>query len=133
MAVARPRPLSPHLSVFRWRANMLVSIVHRVTGNAMAFGGVLSFLWWRVAAASGEEAYATFHALATGWFGLLVGIAFTWVFFQHLASGLRHLMMDTGAAMEPALSRRLAASTLFVSTLLTLATWAYILSAKGII
>ena len=41
MAVARPRPLSSHLSIFRWRANMTASIVHRVTGNAMAFGGVL--------------------------------------------------------------------------------------------
>ena len=133
MAVARPRPLSPHLTVFRWRPNMAVSILHRVTGNAMAFGAVMIFLWWLVAAATGAEAYATFYKVATGWFGLLVGIGFTWTFFQHLCSGLRHLAMDTGAAMEPALSRRLAASTVVASVVLTLATWAYILAAKGII
>ncbi len=133
MAVARPRPLSPHLSIFRWRANMAASILHRVTGNAMAFGGVMIFLWWLVASASGPEAYATFYKVATGWFGLLVGVGFTWTFFQHLCSGLRHLLMDTGAAMEPGLSRNLAFGTFVVSILLTLATWAYILSLKGII
>ena len=133
MAVARPRPLSPHLSIWRWRANMTVSILHRVTGNAMAFGGVMIFLWWLVAAATGQAAYATFYRVATGWFGLLVGVGFTWTFFQHLCSGLRHLVMDTGAAMEPNLSRRLAASTIVASVLLTLAVWAYILSAKGMI
>lgn len=133
MAVARPRPLSPHLSAFRWRANMLVSILHRVTGNAMAFGGVMIFLWWLVATASGEAAYATFYRVATGWFGLIVGFGFTWTLFQHMCSGIRHLVMDTGAAMTPEVSRKFAAGTLVASGFLTLATWAYILSLKGII
>ena len=64
---------------------------------------------------------------------LLVGFGFTWTFFQHFCSGLRHLVMDTGAAMEPALSRRIAAGTIVVSTALTLIVWAYILSMKGTI
>lgn len=133
MAVARPRPLSPHLSIWRWRANMTVSILHRVTGNAMAFGAVMIFLWWLVAAASGEATYATFYKVATGWFGLLVGVGFTWTFFQHLCSGLRHLVMDTGGAMDPVVSRRFATATLVASVLLTAATWAYILASKGIV
>ena len=112
---------------------MLVSILHRATGTANAIGGGVIFIWWLVAAASGPEAYATFYKVATGWFGLLVGFGFTWTFFQHLCSGLRHLVMDTGAAMEPGLSRSLAFGTFVVSILLTLATWAYILSLKGII
>ena len=133
MAIARPRPLSPHLSIWRWRVHMLVSILHRITGNAMAFGGVAIFLWWLVALASGPAAYATFYKVATGWFGLLVGVGFTWTFFQHFCSGIRHLVMDTGAAMEPHVSRRFATGTLVVSTALTLIVWAYILSAKGIV
>ena len=133
MAIARPRPLSPHLSIWRWRVHMLVSILHRITGNAMAFGGVAIFLWWLVALATGPEAYATFYKVATGWFGLLVGVGFTWTFFQHFCSGIRHLIMDTGAGMEIHTSKKLATGTLVASTLLTLATWVYILSSKGII
>jgi len=65
-----PRPLSPHLSIWKWRVHMLVSILHRATGNAMAFAAVLLFLWWLIAAATGPEAYATFMQVATGWFGI---------------------------------------------------------------
>jgi len=53
---------------------MLVSILHRATGQAMALGGVVLFLWWLIAAATGPEAYAFFMIVATSWLGLLVGI-----------------------------------------------------------
>ena len=54
------RPLSPHLSIYKWGPHMLVSILHRVTGAALATVGAAAFVWWLVAAASGAEAYATF-------------------------------------------------------------------------
>lgn len=127
MATARPRPLSPHMTIWKWRVHMMVSILHRATGNAMAFGAVLIFLWWLVAAATGPEAYQTFYNVATSWFGILVGVGFTWVLFQHMMSGIRHLVMDTGAALEIRTSRRFAQSTFFVSTLLTALVWAIIL------
>jgi succinate dehydrogenase / fumarate reductase cytochrome b subunit len=128
----RPRPLSPHLSIWKWRVHMAVSIVHRATGSAMAFGGVILFLWWLVAAATGAEAYATFYKVATGWFGMLVGVGLTWVFFQHMMSGIRHLVMDTGAGLEIAVNKRLATMTFVGSVLLTALTWGVILSGKGL-
>ena len=127
-----PRPLSPHMTIWRWQVHAIVSILHRVTGNAMAIGAVKLFLWWLVAAATGAEAYASFLTVATGWFGILVGVGFTWVFFQHLCSGVRHLVMDSGAGFEIGVSRRAATATLVVSTLLTLLTWAVIFSTKGL-
>ena len=127
-----PRPLSPHMTIWRWQVHAIVSILHRVTGNAMAIGAVMLFLWWLVAAATGAEAYATFLTVAKGWFGILVGVGFTWVFFQHLCSGLRHLVMDTGGGYDLAVSRKSATATLIVSTLLTVVTWAVILSTKGL-
>ena len=126
-----PRPLSPHLSIWKWQVHAIVSILHRITGNAMAVGAVMLFLWWLIAAATGAAAYATFLSVATGWFGTLIGIGLTWVFFQHLCSGVRHLVMDTGAALEIGISRKAASATLVVSTLLTLLTWAVIFSTKG--
>lgn len=135
MATARPRPLSPHLSIWRWRVHAIVSIVHRITGNAMAFGAVPLFVWWLVAAASGEEAYGDFHSLMTeGWtryVAYLVGIGFTWSFFQHMCSGLRHLVMDTGAAYEIQTSKRTSTAVFVFSALLTLALWGTIFLTKG--
>ena len=128
----RARPLSPHLSIWRWRVHMLVSILHRVTGNAMAFAGVLLFLWWLIAAATGPEAYNLFYRIATGWFGVLVGVGLTWVFYQHLANGIRHLVMDTGQALEIHDSKAFAIATLVASTLLTLVTWGVIAATSGI-
>ncbi len=110
----------------------IVSITHRVTGNAMAFGAVMLFLWWLIAAATGPAAYATFLAVATGWFGILVGVGFTWVFFQHMCSGIRHLIMDTGQGYDLGTSRTTAALTIVGSVLLTVATWAAIYFHKGI-
>ena len=126
-----PRPLSPHMTIWKWQVHAIVSILHRLTGNAMALGAVVLFLWWLIAAASGPAAYATFMNVATGWFGMLIGIGFTWVFFQHLCSGIRHLVMDTGQGFELAISRTLATSTLVVSVLLTVLTWVVIFAQKG--
>src|SRR3546814_21060257 len=89
MAANRSRPLSPHLTIGRWGPHMLVSILHRMTGAGLATVGVVGLVWWLTAAAMGPEAYETFYACATGWLGKLIGIGLTWVFFQHLMSGLR--------------------------------------------
>lgn len=127
--MANDRPLSPHLGIWRWRVHMLVSILHRVTGDGLAIGGTLILLWWLVALATGQAAYATFLAVAAGWFGRLVLVALTWAVFQHMMSGLRHLAMDTGWGYDLATSRRTAILTLFASLALTGATWAVILYA----
>ena len=132
MAHARPRPLSPHLSIWKWRVHMTVSIFHRATGFALATAAVVLFLWWLVAAASSPDAYRIFHDVATGWFGILVGVGLTLVFFQHMMSGIRHLVMDTGAALEVTQSKRFATATMVVSVLLTVAVWAAIYLTKGL-
>jgi succinate dehydrogenase / fumarate reductase, cytochrome b subunit len=127
-----PRPLSPHLGIWKWQVHAIVSILHRITGNAMALGAVVLFLWWLIAAATGPDAYATFMVVATGWFGMLIAFGLTWVFFQHLCSGVRHLIMDTGQGFDLATSRAMASATLVVSTLLTLLTWIVIATTKGL-
>ncbi|OYU15561.1 MAG: succinate dehydrogenase, cytochrome b556 subunit [Alphaproteobacteria bacterium PA4] len=127
-----PRPLSPHMTIWKWRVHAVVSILHRITGNAMALGGVMLFLWWLVAAASGPEAYQIFMGVATGWFGLLIAFGLTWVFFQHLCSGIRHLIMDSGEGFDLDTSRTLASATLVASTLLTILTWIVIAMTKGL-
>lgn len=140
------RPLSPHLSIWRWGPHMLVSILHRVTGSGLALGAVL-LTWWLVAAATSAEAYDTFSAVmgwligtgapegAFGWIvyaiGVVVGVGLVWAFFQHLLSGLRHFVMDMGAGYELRTNKTWAVATIIGSLLLTALFWAWIVFGRG--
>ncbi|RME65693.1 MAG: succinate dehydrogenase, cytochrome b556 subunit [Alphaproteobacteria bacterium] len=120
----RHRPLSPHLSVYRWQPHMLVSILHRLTGAALAVGSI-GLVWGLVATASGQAAYQCFQAALASPLGRLVLFGFSWALMQHLASGLRHLYMDTGGGFAPAVSRCLALATLAFSLAATLLLWSF--------
>ena len=126
MATDHPRPLSPHLGIWRWGPGMLVSILHRVTGAAVAIGGLAILTWWLMAIAAGGEAYADFNTAAKHPLGLVVLIGLTWAFFQHLLSGLRHFVMDSGAGFELNTNKFWAVMTIVWAILLTVAVWAYI-------
>ena len=124
------RPLSPHLTVWKWGPHMLVSILHRVTGAGLGTLGAIALVWWLVAAASGAEAYAGFAGWATGWTGIVLGVGLSWAFFQHTLSGLRHLVMDIGAGFELSKNKFWAVMTLVGSAFLTALFWFYILVVK---
>ena len=124
------RPLSPHMTVWRWGPHMLVSILHRVTGGGLAVVGGMALVWWLTAAASGPEAYATFPDIADDWYGVIIGVGLSWALFQHTLSGIRHLVMDIGAGFELSTNKFWANMTMVGSALLTVLLWAYILGVK---
>lgn len=127
------RPLSPHLGIWKWGPSMAVSIVHRVTGSGMATVGTVLFVWWLVALASGPAAYAafidlfTYHSGDLNAAGYLFGIGLTLAFFQHMASGVRHLFMDAGANFELKGNKTSALATFAFSILATAAFWIVLL------
>ena len=125
------RPLSPHLTIWRWGPHMLVSILHRVTGSGLATIGALAFVWWLAAAASGEEAYEDFVGHARSWYGVIVGIGLTWALFQHTASGIRHFVMDIGAGYELDTNKFWASMTVVIAAVLTAALWIYIFLVRA--
>jgi succinate dehydrogenase / fumarate reductase cytochrome b subunit len=106
---------------------MLISILHRATGIALSIAGLTILTWWLLAIALGTDAYAKFVKLATHPVGLVILIGISWSFFQHLLSGIRHLVMDTGAGFELDTNKRFAVLTLVGSVLLTAALWVYLL------
>ena len=130
MAATKPRPLSPHLTIWRWGPHMIVSLLHRATGIALSIAGLAILTWWLMAIAEGAEAYATFVKDATSPVGLIVLVGLTWSFFQHLLSGIRHLTMDTGAAFELETNKRFAILTIVGSVLLTALLWVYLLGGR---
>lgn len=125
------RPLSPHLTIWRWGPHMLVSILHRATGVGLATIGAAIFVWWLAAAAAGPAAYQTFVGHARSWYGVIVWIGLSWAFFQHTLSGLRHFVMDIGAGFELRTNKFWASMTLAGSAALTALAWFYILEMRA--
>jgi len=130
MSSNRERPLSPHLTIWKWGPHMLVSILHRITGTGLTVVGLAILAWWLAALSGGEEAYAKFTATTNNWLGLTVLVGLTWAFWQHLFSGLRHLVLDTGAGYELRVNRFWAVMTLAGSLFATGLTW-YLLIGVG--
>jgi succinate dehydrogenase / fumarate reductase cytochrome b subunit len=112
------RPLSPHLTVYRFMYTMSLSILHRITGLA-ATAGLLAFVWWLMALATGPESYArAMRALDSPLAKLLLaGFAFSFVY--HFCNGIRHLVWDTGRGLERAQARRSGAVVVVAALVLT--------------
>jgi succinate dehydrogenase / fumarate reductase cytochrome b subunit len=89
-----PRPLSPHLQVYKLTLTFLMSGFHRITGTVLYFGIVL-IAWWLVAAASGPNAYANVEWFMGSLIGRLVLFGYTWALLHHMLGGVRHLIWDT--------------------------------------
>jgi succinate dehydrogenase / fumarate reductase cytochrome b subunit len=117
-----PRPLSPHLTIFRPLITMMMSIVHRITGAALYFGMAL-LAWWLMAAATGPDSFAVANGFFSSWLGLLVLFGFTWSLIHHGLGGIRHLIWDTGAGYSYAARNGLAWATLIGSVVVTLLLW----------
>jgi len=129
MARNPSRPLSPHITIWRWGPAMLVSILHRITGGALSVAGLALLMWWLAAIAGGPAAYADFAAAIQHPLGIVVLVGVSWAFFQHLLSGMRHLVLDTGAGFELNTNKTWAIATVVGSIALTIALWANLLGA----
>ena len=121
------RPTSPHLQVWRWGPHMLVSILHRVSGDGMALVGLPLLVWWLGALASGPDSYATFQGVMGSPIGMLVLVGVSWAFFQHLTSGLRHFVLDIGAGYQLDTNRMWSVAAPIIGIVLTAAFWASVL------
>ena len=83
----RDRPLSPHLQIYRWQLTSVLSILHRVTGVALAVGTLL-LVYWLVAAAGGPATFATAQAFIGSILGRL--LLFGWTVRALLSPVQRH-------------------------------------------
>lgn len=116
------RPLSPHISIYRWPITMVLSILHRITGIALSLGFIV-YVAWLFDAASGPEAYAVFvNAMDTA-IGKLLLIGWSFAFFFHLSNGARHLLWDTGRGLEKSQANRSSWLVLIATVALTAVFW----------
>ena len=116
------RPLSPHLSIYRWPITMTLSILHRITGVAMSVGLII-LCAWLLGAAAGAADYERVMSLLSTLIGRLMLIGFSFAFFLHLANGVRHLVWDVGYGFEIHQANASAWFVLLLAVGLTSAFW----------
>ena len=116
------RPLSPHLSIYRWPITMTVSILHRATGLGLSAGFIV-FCAWLFAATAGPDSYRQFLSGADTVVGRLIFVALSFAFFLHLANGLRHLVWDVGRGFEIRTANASAWFVIIFSVVLTGLFW----------
>ena len=119
------RPLSPHLSVYRFAYTMALSITHRITGVALSLG-LLVLAAWLLSAAAGPDSYAAAVAVLSHWVFRVLLVGWLAAFLYHFANGVRHLLWDAGVGLEKAQARR-SATVVVIAVVLALAVCLYAL------
>lgn len=116
------RPLSPHLQIYKPQLTSVLSIFHRATGVVLSVGSIF-LVWWLVAAATGDDAFATAQGFWGSWFGLLLLFGWTFSLFFHLANGIRHLVWDAGYGFDLKHAYASGWAVVGTSAALTLIAW----------
>ena len=117
-----PRPIAPHLQIYRLQLTSGLSLLHRLTGVFLAVG-ILALIYWLVAAATDAEAFDRAQALAGSIIGRALLFLWTGSFFYHLLNGVRHLAWDAGWGFELTTTYRSGWTVLAGAVILTLAAW----------
>lgn len=119
------RPLSPHITIYRWPVTMLTSILVRITGNALAVSAFL-VVWWLLAAAISETYFAYADAVITSFLGDVVMTLSVLGLWFHALGGVRHLIWDQAVALEKKTADMLSWASLIGSVVLTVITVALV-------
>ena len=127
-----PRPLSPHLQIYRLPLTVVLSIMHRATGVLLSLGLVVLTVWL-ISAAVDPVLYESVLMILSGWIGqtILIGVIATLYF--HLGNGIRHLFWDAGYGFALHTVDRTAISVIIFTILATAGTWLLVLMTRGIL
>ena len=116
------RPLSPHLQIYRWPLAMVISILHRITGAALAAGALLLVVLL-VSVAAGPATYDVLKVYISTSLGQVFLILWTLALFLHLFNGVRHLVFDAGFGFGIGATRISGIMVLLATVILTAAVW----------
>ena len=126
MSQTPPRPLSPHVQVWRWHITMFSSIMHRATGVG-SIAGLIMVAAWLVCLGLGNEAYTQFMLIGKSPLGLIVWFLLSLAGFVHLTGGIRHFIWDLGGSLNPKSADALVVWTMALGVVLTVAFWAVLI------
>ncbi len=118
----RDRPTSPHWQIYRWQVGNTLSILHRLTGIALAFGS-FALCYWLMSMAGGIATYRIAMRLLASPVGLAALMGWIFAFLFHLLNGVRHLFWDFGAGFERRQRHASGWFAAFGALALTLCVW----------
>ena len=116
------RPLSPHLQVYKWPLAMAISILHRITGVALAIGAVL-LVAVLISVAAGPASYEMMRGYITSSLGQIFLVLWTVALFLHLFNGIRHLVWDAGYGFEKSTTQNSGILVILATIVLTITVW----------
>ena len=122
MIMEKIRPLSPHLSIYRWQISMILSILHRITGVGLGIG-TLMISYWFVSVASGPRSYSNAQWFFDSIIGKILILGFTFSMVFHLLNGIRHLFWDIGLGFEINTSKKSAWLVVILTFIITFVIW----------
>ena len=127
--MTKPRPLSPHLQVYRLPLPALMSISHRASGVVMSTGTLLVALWL-VMLAAGENTFNIAQQFVSHPIGKLVMFGYSLALFYHACNGIRHLFWDAVIGLDIPSIYRTGYLTIFLAIIFTLTFWLFIYTAR---
>ena len=110
------RPMSPHVTIWKWHPTMLSSILHRATGIVLHLGLlklaiVLAFL------AAGPKWFTKVEPLVYSPLGTFSFFAVVGILIYHFLNGIRHLVWDMGKGFDPKQANIVSIVTIIVSAI----------------
>lgn len=118
----KPRPLSPHLQIYKPQLTSVLSILHRLTGLYLSLG-LIVLVGWIIAIKTGPDAFAFVKGLSASWLGLLMLFGWTFSLVYHFCSGIRHLFWDVGCGFSLKNTYLSGWAVVIISIVLTIALW----------
>ncbi len=122
MAWNDPRPMSPHLQIYKLPFTAKLSILHRGTG-AVLFAGLILMVMVLLSIAGGAESWASMHSFLSSFIGKFILFGFTFCLFYHMCNGIRHLLWDIGKGLELEDAKKSGIAVIATSVFLTIFTW----------
>jgi succinate dehydrogenase / fumarate reductase cytochrome b subunit len=126
---SRPRPLSPHLQVYKPQITSILSITHRATGVALYLCAFL-FVAYLYTYAFWQNCDILKWLSENNWgkfLGLPAVFGITFALCYHFCNGIRHLFWDFGKGYEIETVYKSGYAVLFFSILFTLLIWGVVI------
>ena len=120
--MARTRPLSPHLQVYRPQMTSVMSILHRAAGVVLTTG-TLIMAAWLVSLALGKEVYDVVVLVIGHPLGQFVLFGYSVALIYHALNGVRHLGWDLGFGLTIPQVYKNGQIVLFLTVVLTMGLW----------
>lgn len=126
-----PRPMSPHLQLWRFHATMVASITHRFTGVVL-YLGILGVAAWVLALVLGQDLFNCLNGLINSLVGQSLLFLFSIAAWFHFANGIRHLLWDgPGIGFTPRIASLVSIFNFIFAILASVVLWAIVIWIGG--